>query len=96
MSFGKFIFFVGFTQKTAKEDLNIKRYREIILWRIHGKVLENTRGLHAKAGLKSLPGGARRPHPSAALPPMVGNHHGLLEYYSTASKDASQPYVKSV
>jgi hypothetical protein len=51
MSFGEFIFFTGFTQKTAKEDLNIKRYRGIILWRIHGKVPEDTRGLHTEAGL---------------------------------------------
>jgi hypothetical protein len=42
MSFSKFIFFVGFTQKTAKEDLNIKRYHRIILWRIHEKVLEES------------------------------------------------------
>jgi hypothetical protein len=53
MSFGEFIFFAGFTQKTAKEDPNIKRYHGIILWRIHGKVLEDTRGLHTKAGLEA-------------------------------------------
>jgi hypothetical protein len=27
---------------------------------------------------------------------VVGSHHELLEYSSTVSKDASQPYVKSV
>jgi hypothetical protein len=27
---------------------------------------------------------------------VVGSRHELLEYSSTASKDASQPYVKSV
>jgi hypothetical protein len=89
MSFGEFIFSTGFTQKTAKEDLNIKRYRGIILWRIHGKVLEDTRGLHTEAGLKSLLGGAARPYPCAARPPVVGSHHKLLEYSSTISKDAS-------
>jgi hypothetical protein len=89
MSFGHFIFSTGFTQKTAKEDLNIKRYRGIILWRIHGKILEDTEGLHTKAGLESLLGGAARP-------PVVGSHHELLEYSSTASKDASQPYMESV
>jgi hypothetical protein len=46
MGFGEFIFSVGFTQENAKEDLNIKRYHGIILWRIHEKVLEDTRGLH--------------------------------------------------
>jgi hypothetical protein len=96
MSFGEFIFSAGFTQKTAKEDLNIKRYRGIILWRIHGKVPEYTRGLHTEARLESLPGGAGRPHPFAVWPPVVGSHHELLEYSFIASKDASQPYVKSV
>jgi hypothetical protein len=96
MSFGEFIFSVGFTQKTAKENLNIKRYHGIILWRIHGKVPEDTRGLHTKAGLESLLGGASRPHPCAVWPPVVGSHHELLEYSSTASMDASQPYVKLV
>jgi hypothetical protein len=58
MSFGEFIFSLGFTQKTTKDDLNIKRYHGIILWRIYEKVLEDTKGLHAEAGLESLPGGA--------------------------------------
>jgi hypothetical protein len=96
MSFGEFIFSEGFTQKTTKEDLNIKRYCGIILWHIHRKVLEDTRGLHTETGLKSLPGGAGQPHPYVARPPVVGSHHELLEYSATVSKDASQPYVKSV
>jgi hypothetical protein len=96
MSFGEFIFSTGFTQKTAKEDLSIKRYRRIILWRIHGKIPEDTRGLHTEAGLESWPGGAGKPHPCVTRPPVVGSHHELLEYSSTVSKDASQPYVKSV
>jgi hypothetical protein len=89
MSFDEFIFSTGFTQKTTKDDLNIKRYHGIILWHIHKKVLEDTKGLHTEAGLESLPGGADRPHPCAARPPVVGRHHELLEYSSTASKDAS-------
>jgi hypothetical protein len=96
MSFGEFIFSVGFTQKTAKNNLNIKRYHGIILWCIHGKVREDTSGLHTKAVLESLPVGASWPHPYAARPSVVGSRHELLEYSSTASKDASQPYVKSV
>jgi hypothetical protein len=96
MSFGEFIFCAGFTQKNAKEDLNIKRYRGIIMWHIHGKVRGDTRELHTEAGLESLPGGAGWPHPCAAQPHVVGNYHELLEYSSTTSKDASQPYVKSV
>jgi hypothetical protein len=65
MSFGEFIFSIGFTQKTTKEDLNIKRYHGIILWRIHGKVTKDTRGLHIEAWLESLPDGASQPHPYA-------------------------------
>jgi hypothetical protein len=53
MSFGEFISSVGFTQKTTKEDLNIKTYHDIFLWRIHGKVPEDTIGLHTEAGLES-------------------------------------------
>jgi hypothetical protein len=68
----------------------------IILWRIYGKVIEDTRGLHTKARLKSLPCGVGQPHPCDTRPPVVGSHHELLEYSSTAFKDASQPYVKSV
>jgi hypothetical protein len=96
MSFDESIFSVGFIQKITKEDLNIKRDRGIISSRIYGKVLEDTRGLHTKGGDQALPGGADRPHPCAIRPPMVGRHHKLLEYSFTASKDASQPYVKSV
>jgi hypothetical protein len=72
MSFGEFIFSAGFKQKTTKEVLNIKRYHVIILWRIHGKVLEDTRGLHTEVGLESLPHGAGRPHPCAAQSPYGG------------------------
>jgi hypothetical protein len=96
MSFGGSIFSVRFIQKIAKEDLNIKRDCGIISSRIHGKVLKDTRGLHAEGGYHTLPGGASQPYPCAARPPVVGSHHELLEYSSTASKDASQPYMKLV
>jgi hypothetical protein len=89
MSFGEFMFSAGFTQKTIKEDLNIKRYHGIILWRIHRKVPEDTRGLHTEAKFESLPGGAAQPHPYAAWSPVVGKHHEVLEYSSIISKDAS-------
>jgi hypothetical protein len=96
MSFGESIFSTGFIQKITKEDISIKRDRMIISSRIQRKVLEDTRGLHAKGGYQTLPGGASRPHPCATRPPVVGSHHELLEYSSTTSKDASQPYVKLV
>jgi hypothetical protein len=42
MSFGEFMFLAGFTQKTAKEDLNIKRDRGIISCLLRRNVLEDT------------------------------------------------------
>jgi hypothetical protein len=42
MSFGEFMFLVGFIQKTAKEDLNIKRDSGIISWLLCRNVLEDT------------------------------------------------------
>jgi hypothetical protein len=42
MSFGEFMFLAGFTQKTAKENLNIKRDHEIISWLLCRNVLEDT------------------------------------------------------
>jgi hypothetical protein len=85
MSFSEFIFLAGSTQKTAKEDLNIKRDRGIISWLLRKNVLEDTRGHRAEAGHETLPGGASRPHPQAARPATVGNAHELLESSSTAS-----------
>jgi hypothetical protein len=66
MCFSESIFFARFIQKITKEDLNIKRDCGIISSRIHGKILKNTRGLHAEEGDQTLPGGASQPHPYAA------------------------------
>jgi hypothetical protein len=96
ISFGESIFSAGFIQKIAKEDLNIKRDRGIISSRIHGKVLEETRGLHIEGEDRTLLGGVGQPHPFPARPPVVGSHHELLEYSSTTSKDTSQSYKKLV
>jgi hypothetical protein len=70
MSFDEFIFSAGFTQKTTKEGLNIKRDHGIISWCIHRNILEDFRGFHTKAGHETLPGGAGRPPPYAARPPL--------------------------
>jgi hypothetical protein len=61
MSFVESIFSIGFIHKTTKEDQNINRDHRIISSRIHGKVLEDTRGLHTKGGDQTLPGGTNRP-----------------------------------
>jgi hypothetical protein len=95
MSFGEFIFLAGFTQKTAKEDLNIKRDRKIISWLLHRNVLEDTKGYHIETGHETLPSGANWPHPQATRPTTVGNIHKLLKSSSTTSYDASPPYLKS-
>jgi hypothetical protein len=79
------MFLAGFTQKTAKENLNIKRDHEIISWLLCRNVLEDTRGHHAEAGHETLPGGAGQPHSQAARPTTVGNSHELPESFSTAS-----------
>jgi hypothetical protein len=50
-------------------------------------ILEDTKGLHKAAHLDLLPGGADRPAPT---PPRLLP----LQAASTASYDASQPYVK--
>jgi hypothetical protein len=63
MSFGEFVFYAGFTQKTAKHDLNIKRYRGIILWRIHRKVSEDST---LRQGLRACQVGPAGPTP---MPP---------------------------
>jgi hypothetical protein len=78
MSFGEFMFLAGFTQKTAKEYLNIKRDRGIILWILRRHILEDTRRHHTEAGHETLPGGAARPA-------MVGNAHELPKSSPTAS-----------
>jgi hypothetical protein len=90
------MFLVGFTKKTAKEDLNIKRDHGIISLLLCRNVLEDTRGHHAEAGHETIPGGAGRPHPQVVWPAMVRNAHEFPESSSTASKDASPLYLKSV
>jgi hypothetical protein len=66
MSFGESMISAGLFQKTIKGDLFVKQNQGIILWHIHGKVLKDTRGYHAKAGLKRPPGGTGRSHPHAS------------------------------
>ena len=62
MSFGKFVFLVGFNQKTAKVDLFVKGNRLIPQDKQHGKTLEDSRRLSTKAEPEPLPGGAGQPH----------------------------------
>jgi hypothetical protein len=62
MSFGESMFLVGFNQKTAKEDLFIKRNHGIPPRKQRGKNLENSRRLSTKADPEPLPCGAGWPH----------------------------------
>jgi hypothetical protein len=68
MSFGESVFLVGFNQKTAKEDLFIKRNYRIPPRELRGKTLEDSRRLSTKAGLNPLTCGASRPYLEAAWP----------------------------
>jgi hypothetical protein len=84
-SFGESVISTGLFQKIIKGDLFVKRNQGIILQHIHGKVLEDTRGYHAEAGPKRLPGGTGWSHPHAGRHPLVPPHLHLLECSSTAS-----------
>jgi hypothetical protein len=68
MSFSKFVFPVGFNQKTAKGDLFVKRNYGIPLQELCGKVLEDTRRLSTEAGHDPLTCGACRPHLETVRP----------------------------
>jgi hypothetical protein len=63
MSFGESMISARLFQKTIKGDLFVKQNQGIILWHIHGKVLEDTGGHHAEAGPKRPPGGTGRSYP---------------------------------
>jgi hypothetical protein len=66
MSFGESVISAGLFQKTVKGDLFVKRNQGIVLQHIHGKVLEDTRGHHAEAGLRGRQVGSDGPTP---MPP---------------------------
>ena len=61
MSFGEFVFSVGFIQKTIKVDLHVRFNYTYPQRNRHQKVLEDSRGLHTEAKGKRLPSGAARP-----------------------------------
>ena len=62
MSFVESVFSAGFIQKTVKVDLYIRINRAYSQRDGHQKDLEDTRGHHAKAERRRLPGGAARPN----------------------------------
>jgi hypothetical protein len=80
------MFLTRFTQKTAKEDLNIKRDRGIISWLLRKNILEDTKGHHIEAVYETLLGGPDLSHPQAACPATMGNAHELPESSSTVSQ----------
>ena len=61
MSFGKFVFPVGFNQKTAKEDLIVKGNYGIPPRYLRGKTLEGSRRQITEAEAEALICGAARP-----------------------------------
>ena len=58
MSFGESVFSVGFIQTTVKVDLYVRINRAYPQQDRHQKDLEDTRGHHAVAERRRLPGGA--------------------------------------
>ena len=62
MSFGEFVFSIGFNQKTTKEVLFIKGNHINLLWYLHGKTLEDSRRQITKVGHMSMTCGAGWPH----------------------------------
>ena len=68
MSFGESMFSVGLNQKTAKEDLFVKRNHGIPSRNRCGKTLEDSRRRITIAGHVSLTCGAAQTHLEAAGP----------------------------
>ena len=62
MSFGKYVFSIGFIQKTIDVDLHVRFNRTYPQRNRHQKTLEDSRGLRAKAKRQRLPGGVGQPH----------------------------------
>ena len=76
MSFGKFVFLVGFNQKTAKVDLFVKGNRLIPQDKQHGKTLEDSRRLCTEAKPEPLTCGTGRSHMQAgqSMGPAVSHY----------------------
>jgi hypothetical protein len=111
MSFGESVISAGLFQKTIKGDLFIKRNQGFIPRHIHGKVLEDTRGHHAKAGPKRPQVGLAGPTPMLAGTPwcpwppssrmflhhLLGLHprHSLSQFDPRAHVGPSGPYKET-
>ena len=68
MCFGESVFSVGFNQKTAKEDLFVKRNHEIPPRKQRGETLEDSRRRITKAEPEPLTSGAGQPMGSTWQP----------------------------
>ena len=86
MSFGEFVFSVGFIQKDDKEDLFLKGNHGIPPRKQCRKTLEHSRRQPTEAESERLTSGASQPHLQAARPPgsttqspvAMSVHHRLL------------------
>jgi hypothetical protein len=79
MSFGEFVFSVGFIQKTIKEDLFIKGNYGILPRKQHGKTLEDSRRLSTEDDSERLTWGGQ-PAPPAGRP-AGGSHQSAPPSY---------------
>jgi hypothetical protein len=85
MSFSEHVISTGLFQKTVKGNLFVKQNQGIIPRHIRGKLLEDTKGHHAKTEPERPPSETGQSHPHADRHPLVPPCLHLLEYSSTTS-----------
>jgi hypothetical protein len=77
-----YYFWQGYSRENEKRIKLSKRLRNLAVTKY---APEDSRRHGTEAEDRQLPGGAGRPHPSAASPPTEGFLYALLKTYSTTS-----------
>jgi hypothetical protein len=96
ISFGESVFPAGFNQKTAKEDLFVKRNHGNTPQELHGKTLEDSKRLSTGAGHETLPGGAGWSPPRPPSPWWGLLVSSFQKVPPPPPRVASPPFLKSV
>jgi hypothetical protein len=92
MSFGEYLIFVGFIQKTIKVDLDARINRAYSQWDGHQKIVEDTRGRRGREEEAARRAGL--PHPQAAQPLGSTCQPLLQRQFSTALRIVSTPFIQ--